>query len=697
VKSTFWLRTLGKITLAGTVLLGAVIPFGSNEALAAVKKFDHIRVALFMNHSKSTIESSVTLSSTNGFDIGFRNDRNIVDNLESEASGQIRASADGYGVQLLVTEDPGRASALADLLSKPPEKAQVYVESKQGKTVYRVVYGHFMDAGQAESARSSVLKESAVIDLINGYSPVITGTMRLSTGAYNDKASAVKMQETIAKAGLNASVVMISGSNGNPAYQVWVGDEPDKASLTKLQADAAKLLPNISLQQANMSIPYVMLKSSGGNAANETSVPQYVIGANSKLWVHPKQNGVSVKERGDRNYRGDLEISLYNNDLAVVNELPFEHYLYSVVGAEMGGSYPVEALKAQSVISRTYAKTNGNTYDIVDVVDNTYDQAYYGMGHESDSTIEAVNATKDEIIVDGQGNPITAFYSASAGGKTADWSEVWGSSVPNTSSVQSPDNGVSEQWYRILLEDNRIGYVKGNYIRDTGKKNAAGFPYYVVTEDGLNVRTAPTMNSLGTVVTKLNTGTQVVMLESVVTDSPYVWERTYDAAELTNMLSQSGTTLNGALTTLEITSRGPSGRVTEIQANGQVVKSKSPDYLRTVFGSLPSTLFDIVETGRYTIQGASNKQNKSGNASIYTLSALSSKPATINQDQYYVMGGEPGNVRAVTTDTGFLFKGKGYGHGLGLSQYGARNYALQGYTYQQIIQAYYNGVSITKG
>ncbi|WP_165921223.1 SpoIID/LytB domain-containing protein [Paenibacillus albiflavus] len=696
MKSTFWLRTIGRITLAGTILLGATIPLSGSEASAAI--MDNIRVALFMNHSKSSIESSITLSTTNGFDIGIRNDRNTIEYWLSDSAEQIRSVADGYGVQLLLTDDPGRAGALADSLSKPPEKAQVYAESKQGKTIYRVVYGHFMDASEAMSARDKVVRDGAVADLMSGYSPIITGTMRLTSGAYQDKASADKLQDTIAKAGLSASVVMVPGSSGKANYQVWVGNEPDKASLTKLQSDAAKLIPNISLSQANTDIPYVMLKSSFDYKTDDHLFPQYVFGANTKLWVHSKQqNGITVKERSERTYRGDFELSLYNNDLAAVNEIPFEQYLYSVVGTEMGGSYPVEALKAQAVIARTYAMTNGNTYDIANVVDNTFDQAYYGMGNETDSVIEAVNATKDEIIVDQSGNPIAAFYSASAGGRTAHPSEVWGSSAPNMMSVQSPDNGVPEQWYRVLLDDNRVGYVKGSYVKDTGKRNAADFAYYTVTENGLNVRTSPTMNSLGTVITKLNTGDQVIVLESIVMDTPYVWERSYSASALSDMLNQNGTKLNGPLTSLEITSRGQSGRVTEMQANGQVVNTKSPDYLRTVLGSLPSTLFDIVDTGSYTIQGASSKRNKTGNTPVYTLSGSSNKATPTGQSQYYVLGGTEGSVRAVTTDTNFLFKGKGYGHGLGLSQYGARNYALQGYTYQQIIQAYFNGVRITKG
>ncbi|MDX2212332.1 MAG: SpoIID/LytB domain-containing protein [Oculatellaceae cyanobacterium bins.114] len=46
--------------------------------------------------------------------------------------------------------------------------------------------------------------------------------------------------------------------------------------------------------------------------------------------------------------------------------------------------------------------------------------------------------------------------------------------------------------------------------------------------------------------------------------------------------------------------------------------------------------------------------------------------------------------------TGFLIDGRGFGHGLGMSQWGAYNLASQGYTYQQIVTHYYTGATLAK-
>ena len=50
---------------------------------------------------------------------------------------------------------------------------------------------------------------------------------------------------------------------------------------------------------------------------------------------------------GTPSYRGSIEIASYDDKLTIVNELPLEEYLYSVVPSEMPTSYGEEALKVQ--------------------------------------------------------------------------------------------------------------------------------------------------------------------------------------------------------------------------------------------------------------------------------------------------------------------------------------------------------------
>jgi stage II sporulation protein D len=46
--------------------------------------------------------------------------------------------------------------------------------------------------------------------------------------------------------------------------------------------------------------------------------------------------------------------------------------------------------------------------------------------------------------------------------------------------------------------------------------------------------------------------------------------------------------------------------------------------------------------------------------------------------------------------TGFTFLGRGWGHGVGMCQVGAYGLARQGFTYEQILKAYYSGIELTR-
>ena len=45
-------------------------------------------------------------------------------------------------------------------------------------------------------------------------------------------------------------------------------------------------------------------------------------------------------------------------------------------------------------------------------------------------------------------------------------------------------------------------------------------------------------------------------------------------------------------------------------------------------------------------------------------------------------------------ETGVLLTGQGYGHGVGLCQFGANGMGRQGYGYAEILQHYYTGVTV---
>ena len=87
--------------------------------------------------------------------------------------------------------------------------------------------------------------------------------------------------------------------------------------------------------------------------------------------------GSLINWRGQK-YRGAIQFVAVGEKIRVINRLDLEQYLRGVVPAEMQGNWPLEALKAQAVASRSYAlarlKKNGEIE--VTLTDNTVAQKH---------------------------------------------------------------------------------------------------------------------------------------------------------------------------------------------------------------------------------------------------------------------------------------------------------------------------------
>ncbi|MEO0948888.1 MAG: SpoIID/LytB domain-containing protein, partial [Cyanobacteria bacterium J06641_5] len=132
-----------------------------------------------------------------------------------------------------------------------------------------------------------------------------------------------------------------------------------------------------------------------------------------------------------------------------------EHYLYSVVGAEVVQSWPIEALKAQAVAARTYAlyeraKAQGKLFD---VSNTTNSQVYKGITTESNRTHAAVNETNSQVITHG-GQLILAAFHASSGGHTENVEDVWTQPLPYLRGVADYDRGAPVyEWSKAIASE----------------------------------------------------------------------------------------------------------------------------------------------------------------------------------------------------------------------------------------------------
>lgn len=141
--------------------------------------------------------------------------------------------------------------------------------------------------------------------------------------------------------------------------------------------------------------------------------------------------GMTWASVDDKEYRGDLEI-LHNtslNTLVPVNVLMLEEYLEGVISSEMPIPFPINALRAQAVLARTYALKHMGKHKVYgyDLCDTQNCQVYKGVSAESERGNASVESTMGEVMVYNK-KPIEAVFSANCGGitqsaKEAGWFE----------------------------------------------------------------------------------------------------------------------------------------------------------------------------------------------------------------------------------------------------------------------------------
>jgi len=271
----------------------------------------------------------------------------------------------------------------------------------------------------------------------------------------------------------------------------------------------------------------------------------------------------------DRAYRGKLEISRTNGSrIMVVNIVDLEEYLYGVVKSEMSESFPIEALKAQAIIARTFALSNLKKHQ-----DKGYHlcptvccQVYKGVSAESKITTAAVDQTLS-LVLSYEGSLARTYYHSCCGGKTAPF--IW-----------------NKQGETSYLQSKNCPFC--NHARN----------------------------------------------------SSYSWTQRISFYEIQKAFN------TGKITNISVNEYDESGRAkTILICHGAGNSTINTNKFRNIMGytRVKSTLFTLHNDGQ-----------------------------------------------------GVVFNGKGYGHGVGLCQWGARGMAEAGYSFKEILGFYYSGVCLQK-
>ena len=184
--------------------------------------------------------------------------------------------------------------------------------------------------------------------------------------------------------------------------------------------------------------------------------------ASGAIRISPRQPGEKLtvttltRGYGVPSYGGIIEL-VANGGVAVINEIPFEEYLYGVVPSEMPASYEMEALKCQAVCARSYAyhQMQEMAYPQYQAqVDDSTAFQVYGNSEIQPSVIQAVDETAGQKLWY-QGQVAAAYYYSTSCGMSTDMTAWGGSAGEETAYLKSisisGEQGDYEKelpWYR---------------------------------------------------------------------------------------------------------------------------------------------------------------------------------------------------------------------------------------------------------
>ena len=196
---------------------------------------------------------------------------------------------------------------------------------------------------------------------------------------------------------------------------------------------------------------------------------KYDLKSNQKFEVSSSdRRGIWV---GQKRFAGKINLFVLENEILIVNELGLEKYLSSVVGSEMPTKWPIEALKAQAIASRTYALKQKKN-EMFDIDSTQRNQVYNGLESRTNKTVRAVESTRSLVLIY-KDKLINAVFHSSSGGMTENSQDVWEDQYPYLSSVKDFDkNNPKLRWQKRFSNAElqklfpRIGGIKKIEILD---------------------------------------------------------------------------------------------------------------------------------------------------------------------------------------------------------------------------------------
>ena len=374
--------------------------------------------------------------------------------------------------------------------------------------------------------------------------------------------------------------------------------------------------------------------------------------------------GTGFLKFNGKTYRGAFLITQRGG---LLNVLDLEQYLCGVLPAEVGANWHEQALRAQAICARTYVlKQSMNRADKgYDVVDTDADQVYKGAGVETAKTNHAVSSTAGEILTYGKELAFTYFHSDS-GGHTANITDVWG--------------------------QKNMPYLRGvpevvNYKSPVSVWNAKF--------------SASKIQSVVKKVTGADIGTVKEIQVSEVDEGGRAINMTFIGSKGTRSMKASQFRLGLDPRTLKSTMLTPSGGVfnadNDLTPSGLVANQKSKNTSPNLTFEEEQGIAKMTADGVFTTTELIDMLTNPNKKKNYYQTGLGRSSTTTTKSK--TTASKPRNKYGYSIEKSgdeFIFYGRGWGHGVGMCQWGAMAMAEQGWTAEQILNHYYPGTAIRR-
>lgn len=404
--------------------------------------------------------------------------------------------------------------------------------------------------------------------------------------------------------------------------------------------------------------------------------------------------------RADKAYRGSVECLRLAEGLVLVNELPLEEYLYAVVPSEMPASYPMEALKAQAVCARTYAcryilRAGLAAYG-AHVDDSTSYQVYHNLAEQGETTT-AVKET-DGMLLTYQGEPADNYYystSCGAGTDMAGWRDRENlpylrggrfSSADDAASGDGGENGGGENVFQ-----NEDSLRQGEH--DSTEK-------VFLDADTVDQEWKESAENVFQDVADLTQ--EAVFRQFIETAQPGDLEReepwyrwTYQAADFDEeaFYGRLRARYQAAPACVLTRTAGGNYAAEPIRKAGWV---KNLQITERGAGGVAKAL--LIETEKTAFKVLTEYHIRAllcdGKSEVRRQDGSKVKATLLLPSGFFVIDLACEAGKQGESVVGYTLTGGGYGHGVGMSQNGAKALALRGASCGQILERFYPGCSI---